>query len=535
MAKQLMFDQEARQKVLAGIRRLTGAVKVTLGPSGRNVILDMKGGGPKATKDGVTVSKEVELGDPFENLGAKLANTAADKTNDVAGDGTSTAVVLVEAIYSEGLNLVTIGANVSRVKRGMDKAVEAAVASIKEQSRPVKGKDDYRHVALIASHYDEKVADLVAQAMEKSGKEGVITVEESKGFETTIELVEGLQIDKGYFSPYFINKPESLTAEYDDPLILLTDRKISNLQEFVPVLEQVAQAGRPLLVIAEEVEGDALAALVVNRLRGTLQAVAVKAPAFGDRRKAMLQDIAVLTGGKVVSEDLGIKLESITIEDLGTAKRIRVEKERCTIVGGGGDKAAIDARIEELRSSIARTTSEYDREKFEERLAKLQGGVSILKVGGATEAEMNERKYRVDDAVHATRGAAEEGVVPGGGVAYLRAAEAVRKLDLEGDEGAGARVIAKALEAPLENIAGNAGADVSWVVSQVQEKGGSFGYDAKTGEFVDMFEAGILDAAKACRSAVQNAASVTSMLLTSRAVMVELKGGRKKAVAGAVK
>jgi chaperonin GroEL len=480
------------------------------------------------------VSKEIELEDPFENIGAKLANAAADKTNDVAGDGTTTAAVLAEAIYAEGLKLITIGANPALVKRGMDQAVEAAVESIQKQSRPVKDVDDYRNVALIASHYDQGVADLVAKAMDKAGKEGVITVEESKGFETTIELVDGLQFDKGFISPYFINKPDQLIAEYEEAYLLLTDRKIANLQEFVPILEQVAQSGRPLLVIAEEVEGEALTALVINRLRGVIQSVAVKAPAFGDRRKAMLQDIAILTGGTVVSEDLGVKLDALKLSNLGSAKKIRVEKERTTIVGGGGEKKQIELRIDELRSSIKKTTSDYDREKYEERLAKLTGGVAILKVGGATEAEMKERKFRVDDAVHATRCAAQEGIVPGGGLALLRAADAVLKLKLEGDEALGAKVIASALGAPLSNIVSNAGYDPSEILSTVAEKGGSVGFDAATGEYVDMLKAGILDAAKVTRCALQNAASLTSMMLTSRAVVVELKENKKK-VAGATK
>jgi chaperonin GroEL len=534
MAKQMLFDEEARRKLHAGLRKLAGAVRVTLGPSGRNVILERKAGAPQATKDGVTVSKEIELEDPFENMGAKVANAAADKTNDVAGDGTTTSAVLAEALYTEGLKALGVGANPAHLKRGVDKAVEAAVEEIRRQARPVRGTEDYRHVALVSSHYDESVADLVAKAMEKAGRDGVITVEESKGFETTVELVEGLQFDKGYVSPYFINKPESLSAEYEDVYVLLTDRKISNVREFVPILEQVAQSGRPLLIVAEEVEGEALAALVVNRLRGVLQAVAVKAPAFGDRRKAMLQDMAILTGGRVVSEDLGLKLESLRLSDLGRAKRVKVEKERTTIIGGQGDRQAIEARIEELRSSIRKTTSDYDREKFEERLAKLVGGVAILKVGGATEAEMKERKYRVEDAVHAVKAAAQEGVVPGGGVALLRAAQAVERMTLSGDEAVGAKVVARACEAPLAAIAANAGHDPSYVLSEVRERGGSVGFDAGTGQFVDMFQAGILDAAKVTRSALQNAASAASMLLTSRAVVVELKE-KKKAVAGAVK
>jgi len=534
MAKQMMFDEEARRKVLAGIQKLAGAVKVTLGPSGRNVIYERKGGSPQATKDGVTVSKEIELGDPFENIGAKMANAAADKTNDVAGDGTTTSAVLAEAIYAEGLKIITAGANPVLVKRGMDKAVTAAVEAIQKMSRPIKTTDDYRNIARIAAHGDDTVADLVARAMEKVGKEGVITVEESKSFETSIELVEGLQFDKGYISPYFVNKPQTLSAEYDDPLILFSDRKISNLKEFVPLLEQVAQSGRPLVIICEDVEGEALAALVVNRLRGNLQAVAVKAPAFGDRRKAMLQDMAILTGGKVVTEDLGVRLDQVKLADLGTASKVKVEKEKTTIIGGGGDKKEIETRIEELRMSIKKTTSEYDKEKFEERMSKLTGGVAILKVGGATEAEMKERKFRVDDAVHAARGAAQEGIVPGGGLTSLRAADAVVKLKLQDDEGLGARIIAKALEAPMATIASNAGFDASMVVAETREKGGNVGLNAGTGEWVDLVEAGVVDAAKVTRSALQNAASVTSLLLTSKAIIVELKDNKKK-VAGAVK
>ncbi len=534
MAKQIMFDEEARRKLLNGIQKLAGAVKVTLGPSGRIVILDQEHGSPRATKDGVTVSKEVELEDPFENMGAKLANAAAEKTNDVAGDGTTTSVVFAEAIFAEGLKHITVGANPALVKRGMDKAVETAVAEIKKISRPVKGVEDYRQVALVASHYDTQVADLVSKAMEKSGKEGVITVEESKGFATTIELVEGLQFDKGFISPYFINKPDQLIAEYENAYLLLSDRKIANLQEFVPILEQVAQAGRPILIICEEVEGEALSALVINRLRGTIQAVAVKAPAFGDRRKAMLQDIAILTGGTVVTEDLGVKLDNLKLSDLGTAKKIRVEKEKTTIVGGGGDKKAIEARIEELRSSMTKTTSEYDREKYEERLAKITGGVAIIKVGGATETEMKERKFRVDDAVHAVKAAAQEGIVPGGGLASLRAADAILKLKLEGDEAAGARVIAKALEAPMATIVLNAGYDPSEILTEAREKSGSTGFDAVAGEWVDLFKAGVVDAAKVTRCAIQNAASVMSALLTSKTVVVDLKEGKKK-VAGATK
>jgi chaperonin GroEL len=534
MAKQMMFDEEARRKVLTGIRKLAGAVRVTLGPSGRNVILGKPSGSPQATKDGVTVSKEIELGDPFENIGAKLVNSACDKTNDVAGDGTTTSAVLAEALYAEGLKLVTMGANGPLVKRGMDKAVAAAVEAVKKQSRPVKGVEDFRHVALIAAHGDASVADLVAQAMEKVGKEGVITVEESKGFETSMELVEGLQFDKGYISPYFINKPDRLSVEFDDPFLLLSDKKISNLKELVPLLEQVAQTGRPLVIVAEDVDGEALAALVVNKMRGVLQAAAVKAPAFGDRRKAMLLDMAIVTGGAVLTDETGVKLESVKLADLGRAGRVKIEKERCTIIGGKGDKKAIETRISELRTSIQKTTSDYDREKYEERLAKITGGVAILKVGGATEAEMKERKFRVDDAVHAARCAAQEGIVPGGGLALLRAVPAVEKLGLEGDEALGAKVVAKALEAPMAAIAENAGHDPSLIVAESKTKAGAAGFNAATGEWGDLLSQGVIDAAKVTRTALVNAASVTSMLLTSKTVIVEIKE-KKKAIAGAVR
>ncbi len=534
MAKQLMFGDESSRKVLEGIRKLSNAVKVTLGPSGRNVILDKKFGGPQATKDGVTVSKEVELEDPFENVGAKLANAAAEKTNDVAGDGTTTAVVLVEAIYTEGLRSLTAGTNAVHLKAGIDKAVDAAVEAVKAQSKPVGGYEDFKRVALVSSHFDEPVAELVARAMEKVGKEGVITVEDGKSFETTAEFVDGLQFDKGYISPYFVNKPTDLTAEVEDAYLLLTDRKISSVAEIVPLLEQVAQTGRPIVIVAEEVEGEALAALVVNKLRGVLQVVAVKAPAFGDRRKAMLEDMAILTGGRVVAEETGVSLEKVKLGDLGRAKRVKVEKEACTIVGGQGERKAIDARVAELRASIQKTTSDYDREKFEERLAKLLGGVALLKVGGATESEMKERKFRVEDSVHAGKAAAQEGIVPGGGVALLRAAAAVRKLGLSGDEAVGARIIESALKSPLWNIAANAGADPSMVVEEVAGKSGASGFDARTGEYVDLLKAGIVDPAKVVRAALQNAASVASVLLTSRTVIVELKE-KKKAVAGAVK
>jgi chaperonin GroEL len=534
MAKQLMFDEAARQRVLKGVSQLARAVKVTLGPSGRNVLFGKSFGSPQATKDGVTVSKEVELKDPFENVGAKAVNQAADKTNEVAGDGTTTAVVLTEAIYAAGIKHVAAGANPLKLKDGIDAAVAAAVEHVKKQSRPVKGEKDYLQVAMVSSHFDAQVAELVSGAMAKAGREGVITVEEGKSRETEVEYIDGLQFDKGYISPYFINRPQDLVAEYEDAHVLITDKKISGVKEFVPILEQAAQAGKPLVVIAEEVEGEALAALVVNRLRGVLQVVAVKAPAFGDRRKAILQDIATLTGGTVVSEEMGIALESVKLRDLGRAKRVRVEKETTTIVGGAGDKKKVEERIQELRGSIKKATSDYDREKLEERLAKLIGGVAILRVGGTTEGEMKERKYRVEDAVHAVRGAAEEGIVAGGGVALLRAADAVRALKLEGDEKLGALAVAQALEVPMAAIARNAGFDPSVVVAEAREAGGTKGFDAGAGEAVDMLQAGIVDPAKVVRVALQNAASVASMLLTTRTIIVDLKE-EKKAVAGAVK
>ncbi|HEY3227355.1 MAG TPA: chaperonin GroEL [Planctomycetota bacterium] len=533
MAKQLMYDDEARRKMLAGIRSLSRAVKVTLGPSGRNVLMDRKGGRPQATRDGVTVSKEVELPDPMENVGAKLANAAADKTSEAAGDGTSTAVVLTEEIYAEGLRNLTAGANPTALKRGIDLAVEAVLAEVKKMSRPVEGRDGYLDVARVSSHFDEPVAKLVADAIDKVGREGVITVEEGKTFETEIEFVDGLQFDKGYISPYFINKAESLTAEYQDALLLICDRKISSVAEIVPILEQAAQAGRPIVIIAEEVEGEALAALVINRLRGVLRAVAVKAPAFGDRRKAILQDLAILTGATVVSEEMGVKLEKVKLAQLGRAKQVKVEKEKTTIVGGAGDRKAVEARIEELRAAIKKSTSDYDREKLEERLAKLQGGVAILKVGGATESEVKERKYRVEDAVHAVRAAAEEGIVPGGGAALLRAAAAVEKLKLEGDEATGAKVVVNALRAPVENIARNAGFDPSVTSADTLLRPATQVFDAVRGEFVDAFKTGLVDPTKVVRCALQNAASAASMLLTSGTVIVELKD-KNKAVAGAV-
>ncbi|MBI4566691.1 MAG: chaperonin GroEL [Planctomycetes bacterium] len=533
MAKQLMFGDEARRKIREGLGAMARVVRVTLGPSGRNVLLERKTGSPQATKDGVTVSKEIEFPDSIENVGAKLANAAADKTNDAVGDGTTTAVILAEAIYAEGLKRLSVGVHPARLKSGIDRAVEAVVEEVRKSSRPVRGREDYLHVARISSHYDEPVAALVADAIEKVGREGVITVEEGKTFETTMEFVDGMQFDKGFVSPYFINKPDSLTAEYEDVVLLLTDKKLANVAELVPLLEQVAHAGRPLLIVAEEVEGEALTALVVNKLRGILRAVAVKAPAFGDRRKAILQDIAILTGGVLLTDEAGLKLEKLRLAQLGQAKRVVVEKEKTTIVGGQGDRKSIEGRIAEIRASIQKTTSDYDREKLEERLAKLLGGVAILKVGAATEVEARERKFRVEDAVHAVRAAAEEGIVAGGGAALLRARRALDALKLEGDEAMGAQVVAQALRAPVANIAKNAGYDPSLIVADTEEKPDTHGFDASKGEFVDLFATGLLDPAKVVRCALQNAASVASMLLTSGAVIAELKD-KKKAIAGAV-
>jgi len=534
MAKQLMFDDEGRRKVLTGLQKLAQTVKVTLGPSGRNVILDKMVGAPEATSDGVSISKEVELEDPFENVGARLGNSVADKTNDEAGDGATTAVVLAEAIYTEGLKNITAGANPAHLQRGIESAVEAAIAEIKKGSRPVEGKADYKQVAFIASHYDEDVASMIGDGMQKVGKEGVITVEDSKGVETTLDFVEGMQFDKGYLSPHFVNKADTLTAEFDDPYILLTDRKITSVKDLVPVLELVVQTGKALCIIAEEVESEALSALLVNRLRGVLKVVPVKAPAFGDRRKAMLQDMAILTGGEVISEETGLTFEGVKMAHLGGAKQVKVEKERTTVIGGKGKKKDIEGRIEELRASIEKTTSDYDREKLEERLAKLTGGVAILRVGGATEAEMKERKLRVQKAVQAARSAAESGVVAGSGLPYLRAAQAVEKLDLSGDEQTGAGVLAAALLAPLWNIAQNSGHDGSMIVHEALEMSGNEGFDAVKGEWTDLLENGILDATGVVCSALQAAAGVSGAMLTASSVVVEMKD-EKSAVAGAVK
>ena len=535
MAKQLMFSEDARRKILQGVRRLADAVRVTMGPTGKNVILEKSFGSPTVTKDGVTVSKEVELEDPFENMGAKMVNEVASKTSSVAGDGTTTATILAEGILEEGLKNITAGANPMEVKRGIELAVDAVVENLATMSRAVKRRDEIEQVAAISANNDPEIGGLLADAMEKVGKDGVITVEEGKAVETTLEVVDGMRFDKGYMSPYFVTSPETMEAVLEDPLILIHEKKISNVREFLPVLEQVAQASRPLLIIAEDIEGEALAVLVVNRLRGVLNVCAVKAPGFGDRRKAMLSDIAVLTGGEVVSEDLGVKLENITRDVFGSAKSVVVDKDNTTIVSGDGKKSAIRDRIRQIRNQIETTTSDYDREKLEERLAKLAGGVAVVNVGANTESEMKQKKGRVEDALHATRAAAEEGIVAGGGIALLRsvaALEGARK-KARGDEKVGVDIIARAIEAPLRQIAENSGEDGPVIVAQARKKGGNNGFDASVGEFTDMVKAGIVDPTKVVRCALQNAASVASMILTAETLVTELKEETEE-VAGSV-
>ncbi len=534
MAKQLMFDEEARRKLQAGIAKLAGAVKVTLGPSGKNVILHKSFGPPHATKDGVTVSKEVELEDPFENMGAKLVNEAANKTADKAGDGTTTSVILTEAMFNEGLKHIAAGVNAMALRRGLERAAQVAADEVKKLSRPVQGREGFLHVATIAAHHDDELAAKVAEAMDRAGKEGVITVEEGKTTRLELEFVEGMQFDKGYVSPYFITNPDKMTTTFEDAYILLYDKKVGALKELVPVLEKVLATGRPLLILCEDLEGEALATLVINKLRGVFTSCAVKAPAFGDRRKAILEDIAVLTGGKLVSEDAGMKLEKIGLDDLGRAKSIAVEKEKTTIIGGHGDAKAIEARVGQLRAQAKQSTSDYDREKLEERLAKLAGGVALLRVGAHTEAEMKERKDRADDAVCAARAAREEGIVPGGGVALLRAKAAVDALRLEGDEGAGARIVSWALTRPARQIAENLGENGAVVVESILARPTNEGFDARNRRYVDMFEAGIVDATKVVRTALLNAASVAGLALTAHSLVTELKE-KKKEVAGSVR
>jgi chaperonin GroEL len=522
-AKQMLYDVEARQKTMAGVSKLAAAVKVTLGPTGRNVLLQKSFGSPKVTKDGVTVSKEIELPDPFENMGAKMVNQVATKTGDVAGDGTTTAVVLAEAIMKEGLKNIIAGSNPMGVKRGIDQAVEAAMESIKAQAKPVKDNDDLRKVATVSANWSVDIGKLIAEAFAKVGKDGVITVEEGKSIENELDLVEGMQFDKGYISAYFMTNPNTLEAVLEDCYILIYEKKISSLRDLIPLLEKMAGTGKPLLIIAEDVDGDALAGLVINKLRGVLNVCAIKAPAFGDRRKAILGDIAALTGGKLISEDLGIKLEGVEMDMLGQAKRVVVAKEATTVIEGGGSKKDIAARVETIRNQIAKTTSDYDKEKLQERLAKLTGGVAVVKAGAATETEMKERKDLIDDAMHATRAAAEEGIVAGGGVVFLHAIASVKKVaeKLRGDERVGAEIVARALRAPACQIVNNTGEDGNVVVSEIIERGGNTGYNASTGEFVDMVAAGIIDPAKVSRSALQNAASVAGLLLTTDLMVTE--------------
>ena len=522
MAKQIKFDADARQKILAGIEKLSAAVTSTLGPSGRNVILDKKFGSPQITKDGVTVAKEIELPDPFENMGAQMVKEVASKTNDVAGDGTTTATLLAEAIYREGLKNLTAGANAMALKNGIDKATAAVTGSIAKLSKKVKSADEIAQVATISANGDTEIGKMISDAMEKVGKEGTITVEEAKTLESTLDVVEGMQFDKGYLSPYFVTSPEDMECELENPFILLFEKKISNLQDLLPLLQSVAKTGRPLMIIAEDVEGEALATLVVNKLRGTFQVCAVKAPGFGDRRKAILEDIAVLTGGKLISEDLGIKLENVQLTDLGRAKKVVVDKDNTTIVEGLGKKADIEARVALIKKQIEDTTSDYDREKLQERLAKLAGGVALIKVGAATEAAMKEKKDRVDDALHATRAAVEEGIVPGGGVAYLRAQKAIDALELEGDEKVGAAIISRAIEAPLRKLVNNAGQEAALVIANVKKATGTNGYNVRTGEYCDMIKAGVVDPAKVTRSALQNAASIAGLLLTTDCMVTDI-------------
>ena len=522
MAKQIKFDAEARQKILAGVEKLSAAVTSTLGPSGRNVILDKKFGSPQITKDGVTVAKEIELADPFENMGAQMVREVASKTNDVAGDGTTTATLLAEAIYREGLKNITAGANPMALKRGIEKATDAVVGAIAKLAKKVKSADEIAQVATLSANGEETIGNIISEAMDKVGKDGTITVEEAKTLETTLDVVEGMQFDKGYLSPYFVTDPEEMECVLEDPYILLFEKKISNLQDMLPVLQNVAKTGKPLMIIAEDVEGEALATLVVNKLRGSFQVCAVKAPGFGDRRKAILEDIAILTGGKLISEDIGIKLENVTIDMLGRAKKVVVDKDNTTVVEGLGKSADIKARVEQIKRQIEETTSDYDREKLQERLAKLAGGVALIKVGAATEAAMKEKKDRVDDALHATRAAVEEGIVPGGGVAYLRCQKAIDALQLEGDEKVGAAIIARAIEAPLRKLVDNAGIEAALVIANVKKATGTNGYNVRTGEYVDMLKAGVVDPAKVTRSALQNAASIAGLLLTTDCMVTDI-------------
>jgi len=532
MAKQLLFDESARQSLLKGVEKLSRAVKVTLGPKGRNVVLDKKFGSPTVTKDGVTVAKEIELPDPYENMGAQMVREVASKTSDSAGDGTTTATVLAESIFRGGLKNVTAGSNPIYLKRGIDKAVESAVSELAKISKTVESREEVKQVATVSANWDEAVGDIIADAMDKVGKDGTITVEEAKSIETTLEVVEGMQFDKGYLSPYFVTDNESMEAVLEDAYILIHEKKISNLNDLLPLLQSVAKSGKPFLLIAEDIEGEALAALVVNKIRGTLNVCAVKAPGFGDRRKAMLEDIAVLTGGRCITEDLGIKLENVQISDLGQAKRVTVDKENTTIVEGSGSASDIQGRVKQIRRQIEETTSDYDREKLQERLAKLAGGVAVINVGASTETELKERKARVEDALHATRAAVEEGIVPGGGVSLIRAIGAIDSLKLEGDEAIGSLIVKKAIEGPLRQLCENAGVDGSVVIQEVLKNKGNSGYNVATGQYEDLVKAGVVDPTKVTRSALQNAASIAGLLLTTECMITDIPEKEKSSSGG---
>jgi len=527
-AKEILFDVRAREAILKGVNTLADAVKITLGPKGRNVVIEKSFGSPTITKDGVTVAKEIELENKFENMGAQMVKEVASKTSDVAGDGTTTATVLAQAIFREGAKLVAAGNNPMEIKRGIDKAVEAVVAELKKLSKSTKDPKEIAQVGTISANGDSTIGDIISKAMDKVGKEGVITVEEAKGLETTLEVVEGMQFDRGYLSPYFVTDPERMEVVLEDPYILIHEKKISSMKDLLPLLEQVARSGKPLLIIAEEVEGEALATLVVNKLRGTLNAAAVKAPGFGDRRKAMLEDIATLTAGRMIAEDLGVKLETVTLKDLGRAKRVTIDKDNTTLVDGAGKKSDIEARVKQIRAQKEDTTSDYDREKLEERLAKLVGGVAVVHVGAATETEMKEKKARVEDALHATRAAVEEGIVPGGGVAYLRALKVLDNLKVDAGEKFGVEIIRKALEEPIRWIAQNGGWEGSIVVNKVREGQGAFGFNAATGEYEDLLQAGVIDPTKVSRFALQNSASVASLMLTTEAMVAERPKDREE-------
>jgi len=528
--KEIKYSSQAREKIMKGVDVLANAVKVTLGPKGRNVIIEKSWGSPNITKDGVTVAKEIDLEDKFENMGAQMVKEVASKTSDVAGDGTTTATILAQAIYREGSKLVAAGVNPMVIKRGIEKGVDIVIGELKKISKPTKDKMEIAQVGTVSANNDRTIGDIIAEAMEKVGKEGVITVEEAKSMETTLDIVEGMQFDRGYLSPYFVTDPEKMEAHLDDAYLLLNDKKISNMKDMVPILEQIAKTRRPLLLIAEDVDGEALATLVVNKLRGTLKCAAVKAPGFGDRRKAMLEDIAILTGGQVLSEELGLKLENVTLKDLGTAKKISIDKDNTTIVEGGGGRSALEGRVKQIRAQIEETTSDYDREKLQERLAKLVGGVAVINVGAATEAEMKEKKARVEDALHATRAAVEEGIVPGGGVALVRGVQALSKVTLEGEEHLGLNLLKRALEEPIRQIANNAGFEGSVVVQKVMEGKGNFGFNAETGEYEDLVKAGIIDPTKVTRFALQNAASVAGLLMTTEAMVAEKPEEKKPAM-----